>query len=73
MGKQNEQKNSYEICESHIRGAKNHYKMMRVKLYRTVLDIMLFYLAFVYFRYGKLMVLPEIGLDGGIIGTTTLS
>ncbi len=61
MSKQSEQKNSYEIRESHIRSAKNHYKMMWVKLYRTVFDIVLFYLAFVFFRYGRVTDLPEIG------------
>lgn len=61
MSKQSEQKNSYVIRESHIRGAKNHYKMMWVKLYRTVFDIVLFYLAFIFFRYGRLTDLPEYG------------
>ena len=61
MGKQAEKKNSYEIRESHIRSIKNHHRMLWVKLYRSVLDVMLFYLAFIFFRYGRFTDLPEKG------------
>ena len=60
MSKQKSQSN-YEIREAHIRSTKNHYKMMWVKLYRSALDVMLFYLAFILFRYGKLTDIPELG------------
>ena len=60
MSKQKSQ-SSYEIREAHIRGTKSHYKMMWVKLYRSVLDVLLFYLAFILFRYGRLTDLPEYG------------
>ena len=61
MSSQIEPKPGYEIRAEHIRSTKNHYKMMWVKLYRSALDIMLFYLAFVFFRYGRLFDLPEYG------------
>ena len=61
MGKKAEKKTGYEIREEHIRSIKNHHRMMWVKLYRTALDVMLFYLAFVFFRYGRFTDLPEIG------------
>ncbi len=60
MSKQKNQ-SSYEIREAHIRGTKNHYKMMWVKLYRSALDVMLFYLAFIFFRYKRFTDLPEYG------------
>lgn len=60
MSKQKSQ-SSYEIREAHIRGTKSHYKMMWVKLYRSVLDVLLFYLAFILFRYGRFTDLPEYG------------
>lgn len=60
MSKQTSQ-GSYEIREEHIRSTKNHYKMMWVKLYRSALDVMLFYLSFILFRYGRFTDLPEYG------------
>ena len=62
--------NNYESRAEHIRSIKSHYKMLWVKLYRSILDILLFYLAFVFFRYGSLFDLPEYGEESGIIGTT---
>lgn len=61
MSNQIEQKPGYEIRAEHIQSTKNHYKMMWVKLYRSVLDVLLFYLAFIFFRYGRINDLPEIG------------
>ena len=49
------------IREAHLLSVKNHYKMLWVKMYRSALDVMLFYLAFVFFRYGKISDLPEYG------------
>lgn len=54
-------KSDEEIREEHLRSVKNHYKMLWVKLYRTALDIFLFYLSFIYFRYGRIFDLPEYG------------
>lgn len=55
--------NQNETIENgrHLRDTKNAYKMMWVRLYRTTLDIMLFYLAFVYFRYRRITDLPSYG------------
>ena len=47
--------------ENHIRREKNTYRMMYIKLYRFVLDVMLFYLAWIWFRYGRFNDLPSIG------------
>ena len=44
---------AYALREGHVRREKNNYKMLFVKLYRISLDIMLFYLAWIYFRYGR--------------------
>ena len=48
-----------DVSELYIQHEKNTYKMLFVKAYRFVLDIMLFYIAWILFRYGKLF-----GMDG---------
>lgn len=58
MGKADQTKqnrvNGIDVGERYIRREKNAYKMVVVQLYRFVLDILLFYLAWMLFRYGKL-------------------
>lgn len=40
-----------DVGELYVQHEKNTYKMLFVKAYRFVLDIMLFYLAWILFRY----------------------
>ncbi len=47
--------------ESHVRRRKNKYRLTFVKMYRFVFDIFLFYLAWIYFRYGSFFDLPARG------------
>ena len=51
----------YEYHESHIRRTKNKYRMTFVKLYRFIFDIFLFYIAWIWFRYGKFSDLEPVG------------
>jgi len=51
----------YEYRESHIRRTKNKYRMTFVKLYRFIFDIFLFYIAWIWFRYGRLTNLDPYG------------
>ncbi len=51
----------YEYRESHIRRTKNKYRMTFVKLYRFLFDIVLFYLAWIWFRYGRFTDLSDYG------------
>ena len=51
----------YEYRDSHIRRKKNKYRLTFVKAYRFVFDILLFYIAWILFRYGRLFDLPEKG------------
>ena len=53
----------YRYSEGHIRRRKNKYRLTLVKLYRFVFDIFLFYLAFVWFRYGRLFDLEPVGFQ----------
>ena len=48
------EKRTHDVSELYIQHEKNTYKMLFVKVYRYVLDVMLFYLAWILFRYGKL-------------------
>ena len=43
---------SINIRKSHIRGEKNNVKMLLIKCAHYLLDIILFFLAFLWFRYG---------------------
>ena len=47
--------------ESHVRRRKNKYRLTFVKMYRFVFDIFLFYLAWIYFRYGRFFDLSSYG------------
>lgn len=47
--------------ESHVRRRKNKYRLTFVKMYRFVFDIVLFYLAWTWFRYGRFFDLPARG------------
>lgn len=47
--------------ESHVRRRKNKYRLTFVKMYRFVFDIFLFYLAWIYFRYGRFFDLNSYG------------
>lgn len=51
----------YEYRASHVRRRKNKYRLALVKLYRYIFDILLFYIALIWFRYGQLTNLPEVG------------
>lgn len=48
------QNDTLDVGELYVQHEKNTYKMLFVKAYRFVLDIMLFYLAWILFRYGML-------------------
>lgn len=65
MGKMDEKQLNksglYEYRESHIRRTKNKYRMTFVKLYRFLFDIVLFYLAWIWFRYGRFSDLSDNG------------
>lgn len=56
---QRNESKGYELRDGHVQREKNTYRMLWVKAYRLVLDVMLFYLAWILFRYGKLY-----GMDG---------
>lgn len=43
-----------DVSDRYVRREKNAFRMVLVQLYRFVLDILLFYLAWLLFRYGKL-------------------
>lgn len=51
----------YEYRESHVRRRKNKYRLTLVKMYRLVFDVLLFYLAWIWFRYGRFEDLPNAG------------
>ena len=51
----------YEYRESHVRRRANKYRLTFVKLYRYIFDVMLFYLSWIWFRYGRLFDLPSRG------------
>ena len=51
----------YDENVKHRQLTKNSYRVLWLRLYRTVLDVMLFYLAFVYFHYKRLSDLPSVG------------
>lgn len=51
----------YEYRESHVRRRANKYRLTFVKLYRYVFDVMLFYLAWILFRYGRFFDLNPYG------------
>ena len=51
----------YEYRESHYQRRVNKYKLTIVKLYRYFFDILLFYLAWIWFRYGSFTNLDPYG------------
>lgn len=59
--KQNKTIYAPEASECYLQHEKNTYKMLFVKVYRFVLDILLFYLAWILFRYGTLTGMSDYG------------
>ncbi len=53
--------NGYQYRKSHTRRRRNKYRLLFVKLYRFVFDIVLFYLTWIWFRYGRFSNLPAYG------------
>ena len=51
----------YEYRESHVRRRTNKFRLTFVKLYRYIFDILLFYIAWILFRYGSLTDLDPYG------------
>ncbi len=51
----------YEYRDSHIRRKRNKFRLTFVKTYRFVFDILLFYIAWILFRYGRLFDLNPYG------------
>ena len=61
MNNTNASSSIYEYRKSHVRRRKNKYRLAIIKLYRLVFDVLLFYLAWIWFRYGSFTDLDPYG------------